>query len=111
MQRDYSVYLNDILDATRRIEEYTKGLSLADFKGDTLKQDAVIRNLIVIGEAAKSLPRDARPADKEVDWNKIAGLRDIVVHQYFNVDLETIWSIVTSNIQPLKKLVAKHLGK
>jgi uncharacterized protein with HEPN domain len=111
MQRDYKIYLNDILDAIKRIEEYTNGLSLADFKNNRLKQDAVIRNLIVIGEAAKGLPENARPTDKEVDWNKIAGLRDIVVHQYFNVDIETIWSIVTSNIQPLKKLVAKHLGK
>jgi uncharacterized protein with HEPN domain len=111
MRRDYNIYLNDILDAIKRIEEYTAGLSLADFKSSGLKQDAVIRNLIVIGEAAKSLPESARPKGKDVDWNKIAGLRDIVVHQYFNVDLETIWSIVTSNIQPLKKLVAKHLGK
>lgn len=111
MRRDYKIYLNDILDAIGRIEEYTKGMSLASFKSDRMRQDAVVRNLIVIGEAAKNLPESARPVSKNVDWNKIAGLRDIVVHQYFNVDMEIVWSIVASNIRPLKGVVEKRLKR
>lgn len=111
MPRDYNIYLKDILDAITRIEKYTKGLSLSGFKADRLKQDGVIRNLIVIGEAAKGLPNDIKSADKDIDWNKIAGLRDIIVHQYFSIDTEVIWSIVTDNIPTLKRTVLKLLKK
>lgn len=107
--RDYNIYLKDIADAITRIEEYTKGLALTDFKANKLKQDGVIRNLIVIGEAAKMIPDNVKTESKDIDWNKIVGLRDIVVHQYFSIDVDLIWNIVTDNIPVLKNAISKFL--
>ena len=106
MQRDYKVYLDDIKDAIKRIEEYTKDMLFEDFLPNTLVQDAVLRNLMVIGEAAKSLPAKVTQKPGEVEWKEIAGLRDILIHQYFGVDLETIWDIVVTDLPKLKKCVS-----
>lgn len=75
MQRDYKVYLQDIRDAIVRIETYTKGFSLEKFLADTLVQDAVLRNFMVIGEAVKSLPEEITQKSDKIEWKEIAGLR------------------------------------
>jgi uncharacterized protein with HEPN domain len=90
MPRDYTVYLNDIIDAIARIEEYTTGSSLETFKADRKTTDAVIRNLEVIEEATKNVPQEIRGLRSDIDWRKIAGLRDILAHQYFGVDLDIV---------------------
>lgn len=90
MPRGSELYLDDILDSIRRIESYTEGMSLEDFVADELVQDGVCRNLAVIGEAVKKLPEDVRTRAPEIEWPKIAGLRDVLIHEYANVDLEII---------------------
>lgn len=83
MPRDYRIYLEDILDATRNVRAYTNHLSKTAFLQDDKTFDAVVRNLEIIGEAAKNIPENIRANAPEVEWKKVAGLRDILVHEYF----------------------------
>lgn len=105
MPRDYRVYLEDILDAARKIREYAGGMSKDEFSSDSKTIDAVVRNLEIIGEAVKQLPDDIRSCDPEIEWRKIAGLRDILIHQYFGVDVEILWDIVQHNIPELENRI------
>lgn len=108
--RDYKLYLDDILEAVKRIEKYTKRLSLEKLKKDTLVLDGVVRNLEIIGEAAKNIPSQIREKYPEIEWKKIAGLRDILAHEYFGIDLEVVWDIVKNKLPILKNQV-RHILK
>jgi len=110
MPRDYKVYLQDIQEATDRILRYA-GEVKGDFTRDGKTLDAVVRNLEVIGEAAKSVPADVRKAHPDVEWKKIAGLRDILIHEYFGVDRAIIRDIVDVKLPGLKKAIARILAK
>ncbi len=90
MPRDFSVYLQEVLQAIGKVRRYTEGLSAAQFADDEKTVDAVVRNLEIIGEAVKGVPETVRHANPEVDWRKIAGLRDILIHAYFEVDLDIV---------------------
>lgn len=99
-ERDESLYLADLLDAARRILSYTAG-GRAEFFSDPKTQDAVIRNLEVMGEAVRGVSESTRRAHTEVPWTKIAGTRDRVIHGYFTVDLDIVWTIVENDLPPL----------
>lgn len=109
MQRDPLVYLDDIIESCRRIERYTAGLTLDQFTADQMTVDAVIRNLEIIGEAAKNVPSDLRARMPSADWPRIAGTRNVLIHGYFAVNLKIIWGIVTEEIAPLASAVAAFL--
>jgi uncharacterized protein with HEPN domain len=109
--RDSRVYLEDILGAITKIERYTRDLSCASFALDDKTIDAVVRNLEVIGEAVKQLPSDLRVRHPGVEWQKIAGLRDILIHQYFGIDSDIIWDIVQSKLPGLGQAVQGMLGE
>jgi len=109
MPRDSRVYLEDILEATRKITVYTGGLSKAAFLEDEKTIDAVVRNLEVIGEAVKNLPEDLRAQYSAVEWKKIAGLRDILIHEYFGLDAEIVWDIVQNKVPALDREVRAML--
>lgn len=111
MQRDFKIFLKDIIQAIERIEEYTGDLSFKDFCEKQLVQDGVIRNLEVIGEAVKHLPKDMQKKHPTVEWKKIAGLRDILIHAYFGVDREIVWDVVTNKIPELKEHISLILKK
>jgi uncharacterized protein with HEPN domain len=83
MSRSLELYLADIIEAIRKISSYTILLSFEEFCGDERTVDAVIRNLIVIGEAVKNIPEDTRKMEPGIEWRKIAGLRDFAAHAYF----------------------------
>jgi uncharacterized protein with HEPN domain len=102
MPRDYKVYLEDILHAITRIREYTAGFSSGAFAADAKTFDAVVRNLEVIGEAAKAVPEMIRSEHPEVDWKKTVGLRNILIHHYFGVDAEIIWDIIQNKLPALE---------
>ena len=87
MTKDDSVYLDHILESITRIDHYTKGLEEDQFDSDELVQDGVIRQLQIIGEAAKRLSDETRTKYPGVEWKDIAGMRDKLVHDYFGVDL------------------------
>ena len=105
MPRDYKVYLEDILEAIGKVSRYTVGLSQEAFSGDEKTLDAVVRNLEVIGEAIKKVPGKIRSKYPEVEWKKIAGLRDILMHEYFGIDVDIIWDIVQNKLPVLEKQV------
>ena len=109
MPRDYKVYLDDISQAIRKINTYVSKLNQKQFAEDERTVDAVIRNLEIIGEAVKKLPAEIREKHSEVDWKKIAGLRDILAHEYYGIDVEIIWDIITSKLPPLAKQVEEIL--
>ncbi|MBI3579929.1 MAG: DUF86 domain-containing protein [Ignavibacteriales bacterium] len=91
MQRDDSAYLKHIRDAILKIEGYTRKVSASSFKKDTLIQDAVIRQVEIIGEATKRLSARIRSNNSDVPWDDIAGMRDKLIHDYFGVDIEKVW--------------------
>jgi uncharacterized protein with HEPN domain len=99
--------LRHILDAIIEIESYIKDFSLADFTANSLVRNATVRQLEIIGEASKHLTEDLRMKYHEINWDEISGLRNIIVHEYFIVDNNILWDIVTNDIPPLKTLIAK----
>jgi uncharacterized protein with HEPN domain len=109
MPRDYKVYADDIIESIRRIREYTQGISLEALKTDTKTLDAVVRNLEIIGEAARSIPEQVRLAHPGIDWKNIIGLRNILVHEYFGIDAEIIWDIVQNKLESLRESTQRIL--
>lgn len=107
VQRAERLYLVEILNAIDRALKYTaegRDAFLGDPKlGDPKTQDAVIRNIEIIGEAVRGISEATRRAPPEVPWSKIAGTRDRVIHGYFNVDLEIIWEIVEAELPGLRQ--------
>jgi uncharacterized protein with HEPN domain len=111
MPRDYKVYLDDILEAIAWIRIYTTGLTYESFQDDRKTVDAVVRNLEIIGEAVKQIPERIRDQHPDIDWKKIAGLRDILIHNYFGIDLELIWDILQNKLDPLEERVNQMLSE
>ncbi|ASJ09161.1 hypothetical protein A3L11_07935 [Thermococcus siculi] len=108
-KRDPCLFLNDILEAIEKIEEYLDGYDFETFVKDRKTVDAVLRNLEIIGEAAKNVPEDIREKYSSVPWRRVVGLRNVVVHHYFGVDLSVVWVIVSSQVGGLKEEVEKIL--
>ena len=109
MPRDFRVHLEDIQGAIGKIKRYTKGLSKQGFAGDDRTLDAVVRNLKVMGEAVKQLPADLRSREPGSDRQKIAGLRDILIHQYFGIDVDILWDIIQNKLPALEVSVSALL--
>jgi uncharacterized protein with HEPN domain len=105
MSRDVGFYLADIELACKKIIRYTSGFTFKKFTHEDEKYDAVLRNLEIIGEAVKHIPDDIRDRYPKIKWRKIAGLRDIVAHEYFGISDELIWDIVQNEIPPLLKSI------
>jgi len=107
MQRQYKAYLKDILEAASKIERYTKGLSYTEFLKDSLRKDGVVRNLEVIGEAAKNIPPEIKTKSPEIEWKEIIGFRDVLIHAYFGVDFEIVWDVVKNKLPDLRDSIQK----
>lgn len=101
MSREYILYLEDILDSCQKILRYTHGMTINKFKQDEKTYDAVIRNLEIIGEAAKHIPDEVRVVIPEIEWRKAAGLRDMLAHAYFGIDDVILWDVVQQKIPEL----------
>lgn len=99
---DYISFLEDIKDALGKIERYVAGLDYDTFAENELVIDAVLRNLEIIGEAAKNIPEDVRTEHPDIEWRRMIGLRNIVAHEYFGVDLRIIWEIIIRRLPETK---------
>ncbi len=102
MPRDYRVYLDDILESVGKIKDYTAGYTRQRFAEDSKTVDAVIRNLMVIGEAAKHVPQEVRARHPEAHWREMIGLRNIVIHEYFGINLDVIWNVIKTDLPALE---------
>ena len=111
MPRDFRLYLDDILEAIHQIRTYVTNQDEAAFAADRKTQDAVIRNLEIIGDAAGNLPPEIKQIAQEIDWRKITGLRNILVHECFGINLPIVWDVVQNKLGPLETVCRKLVEK
>jgi len=109
MSRDDIMYLQDIDESCKKISRFTVGLSQSDLIGDVRTYDAVVRNLEIIGEAAKHISEELRSKLPDIEWRKAAGLRDMLVHAYFGIDNDILWDVVQNKIPQLAKAINSFL--
>lgn len=100
--RDWRFRVRDILAAVRAIADYTDGMTFDEFVGDARTMDAVVRNLMTMGESIRWIPEPILDAHPAVPWRTLRGLRNVVVHEYFGVDPAILWETVQSDLPPLK---------
>jgi uncharacterized protein with HEPN domain len=108
--KDESVYLKHIRDAIERIESYTEAGKDSFFENRMI-QDSVIRNLEVIGEAVRNLSPEYKKKHSKVPWRGITGMRNVLIHEYFGVDLEIVWKVVDNRIPVLKRHIIAMLSR
>jgi len=105
--REIADYLFDIISAVDEIGEFTHGMNYDDFKNDKKTINAVIRSLEVLGEATKHIPAAVRKKHPDIPWKNMAGMRDILIHDYMGVDLITVWKVIKERLPELKPLLKK----
>ncbi|MEI7896937.1 MAG: DUF86 domain-containing protein [bacterium] len=106
MIRSDQVYLDHILEAILKIENFTRGVSRFDFDGNVMIQDAIIRNIEIIGEATKKISKSFTLTHQEIPWSAMAGMRDKLIHDYLDVDLDVVWKTVEVDLPLLKDLIS-----
>ena len=111
MSRDEIMYLQDIAESCEKILRFTAGLSQSDLISDEKTYDAVVRNLEIIGEAAKHISEEIKRQLPEIEWRKAAGLRDMLVHAYFGIDNDILWDVVQNKVSRLANATRSFLNK
>ncbi len=101
--RDWRVYVKHMLESIERIKRYVAGLSRQEFMEDDMVRDAVIRNIEIIGEAARNIPEEFASAHRDIPWRAMADMRNRVIHGYFSIDWDIVWEVIVSDIPDLEK--------
>ncbi len=109
-RRDPEILLEDITSALEKIGRYTSGMTKDRFLADERTMDAVVRNLEIVGEAVRQLPEPFREAHPEIPWWQIAGMRNRIVHDYFGVDAEIVWQVVSTSVPELEASLKRIAG-
>ena len=109
MKKETKIFLGHILDSIEIIEKHSKKMTKEKFSKDLKTQDAVIRRIEIIGEAARNISADFRKSHRETEWKEIAGMRDKLIHEYFGVDIDVVWKTLKKDIPKLKKQILKLL--
>jgi uncharacterized protein with HEPN domain len=110
-KRSVKLYVEDILVSMEKIERYVAEKGFKQLTQDELLVDAVVRNLEIIGEASRNVPDEIRLQWPEIPWHRMAGLRNVIIHQYFDVDLEALWKVVSENLPETKLKIEEMLAK
>jgi uncharacterized protein with HEPN domain len=105
VSREIRLYLDDIVECCDKIGRFTLGLTFEQFRSSEMVVDAVTRNLEIIGEASKSVPDEMRSKYPDVPWRKMTGLRDVVVHGYFRIDVQLLWDIVQREVPIVRQKI------
>jgi uncharacterized protein with HEPN domain len=109
MKRDYSLYIKDILDCIGRVEEFVGDMNFDEFLADDKTSSAVVRKLEIIGEATKNIPKSITQKYDEVPWKEMARMRDKIIHFYFGVDYEIVWSVIKERLPEIKPTILQIL--
>ena len=107
MSKNPSVYISDILESIEKIGRFVGDLSYQEFSRDEMRIDAVVRNLEIIGEAAKNVPDDLKAAYPDIEWRKIVGLRNVLIHAYSKVDTEIVWDFISTKLVDLQERLSE----
>lgn len=105
--RDWTFRIQDILNSIEKIGRYIKGMTITEFKKDTLVIDAVVRNFEIIGEACKHIPATIRNKYPDIPWAEMAGIRNILIHEYFGVDVKIVWNTAKKDLPSVEKKLLK----
>ena len=105
MKRDVVLFIDDILLSINDIETFSKNLTKEKFLLDKLRISAIIRQIEIIGEAVKNIPTEFRKMHQHIPWVKMAGMRDVIIHTYFTVDLDTVWKVIKDDLPIIKKQI------
>ena len=107
MSREWRLYVADMQACCDRITQYTGGLSPEEFQSRRMAYDATLRNLELLGEAARHVPDEVRALAPDIPWRRIVGVRNILIHGYLGIDNDIVWDIVRNGIAPLRKALEK----
>ena len=111
MTRDALLYLYDILESIEKIQQYTANLTFEDFVANNMAVDAVVRNFEIIGEAASHIPDNIQSKYSEVPWFEMKGMRNIMVHEYFRVDLKIVWMTARVSLPALVPIIKRIIAE